>query len=60
MYVDTVAHLMGNSPVVIRLRYSHLLADKAALREKLERFKTVAAGKQSRPEMASAADEDEE
>ncbi|MCE9565744.1 MAG: site-specific integrase [Planctomycetes bacterium] len=52
MDVDTLAHLMGNSPVVIRLHYSHLLADKKALREKLERFKTVAGGKQTRQPLA--------
>jgi integrase len=45
MDVDTVASLMGNSPAVIRQHYSHLLADRLGLREKLERFKTVAAGK---------------
>jgi integrase len=44
MDVDTLAHLMGNSPVVIRLHYSHLLADKKGLKEKLERFKAAAAG----------------
>ena len=54
MDVDTLAHLMGNSPVVIRIHYSHLLADKQALREKLERFKTSAAGKQNQPETVSA------
>src|SRR5207253_6787644 len=43
MDVDTLAHLMGNSPLVIRLHYSHLLADKRGLREKAERF-TRAAG----------------
>jgi integrase len=44
MDVDTLAHLMGNSPVVIRQHYSHLLADKKGLREKLERFRSGAAG----------------
>lgn len=44
MDVDTLAHLMGNSPVVIRLHYSHLLADKRGLKDKLERFKLAAAG----------------
>jgi integrase len=47
MDVDTLAELMGNSPAVIRLHYSHLLADVKGLREKLERFRTAAAGKQS-------------
>ncbi len=47
MDVDTLAHLMGNSPVVIRLHYSHLLADRKGLREKLERFKAAAGGTQS-------------
>ena len=37
--IDTLAELMGNSPAVIRQHYSHLLADKQALREKLERFR---------------------
>jgi len=53
MDVDTLAHLMGNSPIVIRLHYSHLLADKKGLREKLERFKTAVAGKQNQPATAS-------
>jgi integrase len=46
MDVDTLAELMGNSPMVIRLHYSHLLADAKGLREKLERFK-AAAGKRN-------------
>jgi len=40
MDVDTLAALMGNSAAVIRQHYSHLLADRQGLREKLERFKT--------------------
>ena len=44
MDVDTLAELMGNSALVIRQHYSHLLADTKALREKLERFRTAAAG----------------
>ncbi len=44
MDVDAVAVLMGNSAAVIRQHYSHLLADRQGLREKLERFKTAAAG----------------
>jgi len=47
MDADTLAELMGNSPGVIRQHYSHLLADAKGLREKLERFKKAAAGKQS-------------
>jgi integrase len=39
MDVDTLAELMGNSPVVIRQHYSHLLADARGLREKLEHFR---------------------
>lgn len=38
MDVDTLAELMGNSPMVIRQHYSHLLSDKKGLRAKLERF----------------------
>jgi integrase len=56
MDVDTLAHLMGNSPVVIRLHYSHLLADKRGLREKLERFKKGAAGTQTVPPCPSDVD----
>jgi integrase len=55
MDVETLAELMGNSAAVIRLHYSHLLADKPALRGKLERFRTLAAGTQNRPAPASAA-----
>jgi integrase len=44
MDVDTLAELMGNSALVIRQQYSHLLADTKALREKLERFRRAAAG----------------
>jgi hypothetical protein len=51
--VDTLAHLMGNSPLVIRLHYSHLLADRKGLRDKLERFR--AAGTRSRPDQPPAA-----
>ncbi len=47
MDVDTLASLMGNSPAVIRQHYSHLLADRQGLREKLERFRTVVAGTQT-------------
>ena len=39
MDVDTLAELLGNSPVVIRQHYSHLLADARGLREKLEHFR---------------------
>lgn len=49
MDVETLAELMGNSAVVIRQHYSHLLADTRALREKLERFKTAAAGAGTSP-----------
>ncbi len=56
MDVDSLAHLMGNSPLVIRLHYSHLLADKWGLREKLERFTAVAAGTRSQPNQLSAED----
>ncbi len=45
MDVETLAELMGNSAMVIRQHYSHLLADAKGLREKLERFKSAAAGK---------------
>ena len=38
----TRAELMGNSATIIRQHYSHLLADKQGLREKLERFKKSA------------------
>lgn len=54
MDVDTLAELMGNSPMVIRLHYSHLLADAKGLREKLERFTMAAAGKKT-PSPAGAA-----
>lgn len=47
MDADTLATLMGNSAAVIRQHYSHLLADKKGLREKLERF--TAAGTQTPP-----------
>jgi integrase len=47
MDVDTLASLMGNSPAVIRQHYSHLLADRQGLREKLERFMTAAGGTQT-------------
>jgi integrase len=47
MDVDTLAELMGNSPVVIRQHYSHLLADARGLREKLEHFRKGAAGTRS-------------
>ncbi len=53
MDVETLAELMGNSAVVIRQHYSHLLADTKALREKLERFKT-AAGAKTPPDAALA------
>lgn len=49
MDVETLAELMGNSALVIRQHYSHLLADTRALREKLERFKTAAAGAGTSP-----------
>lgn len=49
MDVDTLAHLLGNSPNVIRQHYSHLLADKKGLREKLERFRAAAAGTRTPP-----------
>jgi integrase len=42
MDVDTLAELMGNSPLIIRQHYSHLLADKRGLRAKLERFREAA------------------
>ena len=44
MDIETLAELMGNSALVLRMHYSHLLADSKALREKLERFKTAAVG----------------
>ncbi len=44
MDVDTLASLMGNSAAVIRQHYSHLLADRQGLREKLERFKLAVGG----------------
>jgi site-specific recombinase XerD len=50
MDVDTLALLMGNSAAIIRQHYSHLLADKQGLREKLERFRTAAADAQTHPE----------
>ncbi len=50
MDVDALAQLMGNSPMVIRQHYSHLLADAQGLRAKLERFRTAAAGTSSRPQ----------
>lgn len=50
--VETLAELMGNSALVIRLHYSHLLADTKALREKLERFKPAAAGAGTAPVVA--------
>lgn len=58
MDIDTLAELMGNSAQVIREHYSHLLADKKALREKLERFRGVSAGRNdSRPKLFSADDD---
>lgn len=54
MDVDSLAELMGNSPNVIRLHYSHLLADTKGLRAKLERFKTVA-GNGNPPDEVSPA-----
>jgi hypothetical protein len=51
--VETLASLMGNSAVVIRQHYSHLLADTGALREKLERFRTAAGAK--KPQDVAAA-----
>lgn len=45
--VDSLAEMMGNSAMVIRQHYSHLLADAKGLRAKLERFKTVAAETQT-------------
>jgi len=48
--VDSLAELMGNSATVIRLHYSHLLADAKGLRAKLERFKTVVENGSSPPE----------
>ncbi len=56
--VDTLAHLMGNSPLVIRLHYSHLLADKKGLRSKLERFKAVAEARTRIPTHPPAAGSD--
>jgi integrase len=47
MDVETLAELMGNTPTVIRMHYSHLLADKVSLRGKLERFMVLAGGKQT-------------
>lgn len=47
--VDSLAQMMGNSPMVIRQHYSHLLADAKGLRAKLERFRTEAAGTQTSP-----------
>jgi integrase len=44
MDVDTLAELMGNSPLVIRQHYSHLLADATGLRKKLEHFTQAAGG----------------
>ena len=49
MDVDALAQLMGNSPMVIRQHYSHLLADAQGLRAKLERFRTGEAGTQTPP-----------
>lgn len=48
MDVDTLASLMGNSAAVIRQHYSHLLADRQGLREKLERF-TAGSGTRTVP-----------
>jgi len=42
MDVETLAELMGNSALVIRQHYSHLLADTKGLRAKLEQFRTAA------------------
>lgn len=53
--VDSLAVMMGNSPLVIRLHYSHLLADAQGLRAKLERFRTGAAGTQTAPPPAGEA-----
>lgn len=39
MDIDTLAALMGNSAAVIRMHYSHILADRQDLRRKLELFK---------------------
>lgn len=54
MDVDTLASLMGNSAAVIRQHYSHLLADRQGLREKLERFMTAAAGTRTPSEAGNA------
>lgn len=47
MDVDTLAELMGSSPVVIRQHYSHLLGDARGPREKLEHFRKAAGGTRS-------------
>jgi len=52
MDVETLSELMGNSAIVIRQHYSHLLADTRALREKLERFKSAAGGGGTSPASA--------
>jgi site-specific recombinase XerD len=52
--VDTLAELMGNSTTILRMHYSHLLSDTRALREKLERFRTVE-GARTAPAEASVS-----
>jgi len=36
--VDILAELLGNTPNVIRKHYSHLMADRKAIRRQLEDF----------------------
>ena len=53
--VDSLAQMMGNSAMVIRQHYSHLLADAQVLRSKLERFRTGEVGTRTPPPPADAA-----
>jgi integrase len=47
--VEILSELLGNSPLVIRHHYSHLLSDTANLRNQLEDFKLLSAGEKQNP-----------
>jgi integrase len=55
MDVDTLAELMGNSAMIIRQHYSHLLAGKKGLRSKLEHFRKAAEETSTRQDQSSVA-----
>jgi integrase len=41
--VDILAELLGNSPIVIRKHYSHLLGDRQNLRQQMDAFRAISA-----------------